>query len=342
MRTENARAEWLSFTMYQALKTFLEKNGLRWEGDPDRCLVMKDEGEILASCALSGNVIKYVAVDGALRQTGWATKLVSMMIEDAFLMGKTHLFLFTTSDKADSFEEIAFRKIAGYKSVALLECGMKNVKSYAETLKKHKAAGVNGAIVMNANPFTLGHRYLIENASKMCDRLHVFMVKEDKSTFPASVRLRLVTEGVKDLTNVVVHKGSEYVLSRATFPGYFIKDAGEISSLQAGLDVDLFARYIAPALDIKKRFVGSEPFDPATHAYNQKMKEILTPKGIEVHEIERLNKDNEAVSASRVRNFLKNGENEKAFLLLPETTRAFLETTQGKEIIERMKIYENQ
>ena len=72
------------------------------------------------------------------------------------------------------------------------------------------------------------------------------------------------------------------------------------------------------------------------------MKEILTPIGIEVHEIERLNKDNEAVSASRVRNFLKNGENEKAFLLLPETTRAFLETTQGKEIIERMKKYENQ
>ena len=337
MRTENARAQWLPFSMFPSLKTFLEKNSLRWEGEPDRCLVMKDEGEILASCAISGNVIKYVAVDGALRQTGWATKLVSMMIEDAFLMGKTHLFLFTSSDKVDSFEEIAFRKIAGYKSVALLECGMKSVKSYAETLKKYRDPGVNGAIVMNANPFTLGHRYLIERACEKVDRLHIFMVKEDKSEFPASVRFSLVAEGVKDLKNVIVHRGSEYVLSHATFPAYFIKDASEISALQAGLDVDLFARHIAPAIDITKRFVGKEPFDAATDAYNQKMKEILTPMNIEVLEIERLMKEDRAVSASRVRSLLKNGETEKAFSLLPETTRAFLKTTQGKEIIERMK-----
>ena len=337
MRTENARAEWLPFSMYPSLKTFLEKNGLRWEGEPERCLAMKDEGEILASCALDGNVIKYVAVDSALRQTGWATKLVSMMIEEAFLMGKTHLFLFTASEKAESFEEIAFRKIASYKSVALLECGMKSVKSYAETLKKYKASGVNGAIVMNANPFTLGHRYLIEQASKRVDRLHVFMVKEDKSAFPAAVRYRLVSNGVADLQNVVVHKGSEYILSSATFPAYFIKDASEIAALQAGLDVDLFARHIAPALGITRRFVGSEPFDPATNAYNRKMKEILTPLGIEVNEIERLSSGFEAVSASRVRSLLKAGETEKAYRLLPEVTRAFLDTHEGKQIIERMK-----
>lgn len=341
MRTENAYAQWLPFAMYPLLKSFLEKNGLRWEGDPDRCLVMKDDEGILASCALMGNVVKYVCVDQSLRQTGWATKLVSQMIEDAFLNGKTHLFLFTGSDKAASFEEIAFRKIAEYESVALLECGMKSVGAYAQTLKKHMHPGTNGAIVMNCNPFTLGHRYLIEQASKMVDRLHVFMVKEDKSAFPAGVRYKLVTAGVKDLENVVVYKGSEYVLSHATFPAYFIKDAGKVSALQAGLDVNLFARHIAPNLNIKKRFVGSEPFDPATNQYNRKMQEILTPLGIEVIETERLSKDGEAVSASRVRKYLTAGENEKAYALLPETTIAFLETDEGKEIIERMKQYEN-
>ncbi|MBQ5770198.1 MAG: [Clostridia bacterium] len=341
MHTENAHAQWLPFAMYPALKAFLEKNGLRWEGNPDRCLVMKDDEGILASCALMGDVVKYVCVDASLRQTGWATKLVSMMIEDAFLNGKTHLFLFTGSDKTASFEEIAFRKIAQYESVALLECGMKSVNAYANTLKKYIHPGTNGAIVMNANPFTLGHRYLIEQASKKVDRLHVFMVREDKSAFPASVRYRLVSEGCKDLENVVVHRGSEYVLSHATFPSYFIKDASAVSALQAGLDVNLFARHIAPALDIRKRFVGSEPFDPATNSYNRKMKEILTPLGIEVIEIERLTGDENAISASRVRKYLVSDEKEKAYALLTETTKAFLETDEGKEIIERMKQYEN-
>jgi len=341
MRTENAYAQWLPFGMYPALKAFLEENGLRWEGDPDRCLVMKDDEGILASCALMGNVVKYVCVDASLRQTGWATKLVSRMIEDAFLNGKTHLFLFTGSDKAASFEEIAFRKIAEYESVALLECGMKSVKAYADTLKKYRHPGVNGAIVMNCNPFTLGHRYLIEQAAKQVDRLHVFMVKEDKSVFPAGVRYTLVSQGVKDIENVVVHRGSEYVLSHATFPSYFIKDAGAVSALQAGLDVTLFARHIAPAVNIKTRFAGSEPFDPATNQYNRKMKEILTPLGIEVVEIERLSGDDAPISASRVRKHLIAGETEKAYALLPETTIAFLETDEGKEIIERMKKYEN-
>lgn len=341
MRMENAHAEWLPFAMYPALKAFLEKNLLRWEGDPDRCLVMKDEDGIMASCALMGNVVKYVCVDQSLRQTGWATKLVSLIIEDAFLNGKTHLFLFTSSDKAASFEEIAFQKIAEYESVALLECGMKNVKAYAESLKKYRHPGSNGAIVMNCNPFTLGHRYLIEKAAGQVDRLHVFMVREDKSAFAASVRYRLVAQGVKDLDNVVVHRGSEYILSHATFPSYFIKEAGRISELQAGLDVSLFARHIAPALEIRKRFVGSEPFDRATEGYNRKMKEILAPLGIQVYEIDRLCLNECAVSASRVRQYLISGKTDEAFALLPECTREFLSTDEGKEIIERMKQYEN-
>ncbi len=342
MRMENAQAEWLPFAMYPALQAFLEKNGLRWEGNPDRCLAVKDENGIMASCAILENVIKYVAVDASLRTGGWATKMVSMMIEDAFSNGKTHLFLFTASDKAAAFEEIAFREIARYQSVALLECGMKSINAYCESIKKHRSSGTNGAIVMNCNPFTLGHRYLIEEAAKQVDRLHVFMVKEDKSAFPSGVRYRLVCDGTSDLKNVVVHRGGEYVLSHATFPSYFIKDASEIGALQAGLDVTLFANHIAPAVNIQKRFAGKEPFDPATEQYNQKMQEICAPLGIGIVEIERLTDGKEAISASRVRKYLANGETEKAYRLLPETTILYLKTAEGLKIIERMKEYENQ
>lgn len=337
MRMENARAEWLPFGMYDALRAFLEKNRLRWEGAPDRCLVIKDEGEIYASCAISGNVIKYVAVDSSMRQTGWATRLVSMMIEDAFMAGRTHLFLFTGADKAASFEEIAFRKICEYQSAALMECGMKSVNSYAAGLEKYRHPGTNGAIVINANPFTLGHRYLIEEAAKRVDRLHLFMVREDKSVFSADVRRRLVAEGVKDLENVCVHRGSEYVLSHATFPSYFIKEAGEAGEIQAGLDVELFKRHIVPALNIRVRFAGSEPLDEATDVYNRKMKEILNKAGVEVVQFERLCRNGEPVSASLVRRLLKEGKTQEAFEMLPEVTKSFLLTDEGKETIERMK-----
>lgn len=337
MRMDDARAEWLSFKLYGDLKIFLEKNSLRWEGAPDRCLAIKDEGRILASAAIQGKVIKYVCVDSSLRETGWATKLVSLLIEDAFGRGNTHLFLFTKRESAPSFEDMAFRLVAAHDGIALLECGMRSIQDYAEKLKKHKSPGTNGAIVMNANPFTLGHRYLIEQAAKQVDRLHVFMVKEDKSAFSSSERYRLVQEGTKDLENVFVHRGSEYILSHVTFPSYFIKEAGTIASRQAGLDVDLFMRHIVPALDIQKRFVGTEPIDEATRNYNQKMKEILKERNVGVVEIDRLSKDQNIVSASLVRKLLAEGETEKAFAYLPQVTREFLNTDEGRNIIERMK-----
>ena len=337
MRTEDARAEWLPFQLFEDLKTFLENNSLRWEGAPDRCLVIRDEGKILASAAIQGKVVKYVSVDSSLRETGWATKLVSEIIEDAFQRGNTHLFLFTKPESAPSFENMAFRPVAAHGSMALLECGMRSVKDYAERLKKHRSPGTNGAIVMNANPFTLGHRYLIETAAKQVDRLHVFMVKEDKSAFSSDVRYRLVAQGTKDLNNVLVHRGSEYILSHVTFPSYFIKKADDIASQQAGLDVEVFMRHIVPALDIKVRFVGNEPLDAATNNYNLKMKEILSRGQISVVEIDRLSRDEKIISASMVRKLLIAGQTDEAFTYLPEVTQKFLNSEEGRNIIERMK-----
>lgn len=46
--------------------------------------------------------------------------------------------------------------------------------------------------MMNANPFTNGHRYLIQQAAAQCDWLHLFLVKEDSSRFPYEDRLDLV------------------------------------------------------------------------------------------------------------------------------------------------------
>jgi len=336
MLNENVRGEWLPFGLYGQLESFLIKNGLRWEGAPERCAVVKDEERIYASAAIDANVIKYVAVDAGFRQTGWAAMLVSMLIEDAYMRGRTHLFLFTKSENAASFSGMGFSEISEYMGVSLLECGMGDVKSFARKLEKHAVPGVNGAIVMNANPFTLGHRYLIETAANKVDRLHVFMVREEKSVFPFESRYGILRKSVSDLENVVVHKGGEYILSHVTFPSYFMKASGEHSAWQAGLDVELFRKHIAPSVHAAVRFAGDEPFDPATGAYNEKMLEILPAHGIRVEILPRFEIGGEAVSASRVREYLKKGETEKAYALLPEATKEFLETDEGKKIIGRL------
>ena len=63
---------------------------------------------------------------------------------------------------------------------------------------------------MNCNPFTLGHRYLIEQASEKVDHLYVFVVEEDKSFFPFSDRIGLVKKGTADLKNITVKPSGKY------------------------------------------------------------------------------------------------------------------------------------
>ena len=107
----------------------------------------------------------------------------------------------------------------------------------------------------------------------------------------------MLKAGTAHLTNCHVEHTDEYLVSRETFPAYFIRDEEHADKVKADLDVELFRTRIAPALHIKKRFVGEEPFSPTTCAYNRRMKELLPESGIELIEIPRLL----SISASRVR-----------------------------------------
>lgn len=181
-----------------------------------------------------------------------------------------------------------------------------------------------GAVVMNCNPFTLGHRYLIEKALEQCDYLVIFTVQEDQSDFPFEDRLRMIDEGVADLKNVVVVPSGRFVLSSLTFSEYFNKSEMQDRMVDTSLDVTVFAREIAPCLDIKKRFVGEEPFDRITRQYNETMRKILSEYGIELVEIPRLETDGGAISASRVRALLKEGSLDAIRPLVPESTFQYL------------------
>ena len=177
-----------------------------------------------------------------------------------------------------------------------------------------------GVVVMNCNPFTLGHRYLIEQAAKQVERLFVMVVREDCSLFAYAERKAMVEQGVAHLKNVTVIDGSEYAISQATFPTYFLKRLDDAADTQMLLDLDLFRRHIAPALGTTVRFVGTEPTDRLTRRYNQLMHEVLA----DVREIVRLEKEGNAVSASRVRKAMEQGDMSTIRQLVPPTTLPYI------------------
>jgi hypothetical protein len=191
--------------------------------------------------------------------------------------------------------------------------------------KKFTDAGDIGAVVMNCNPFTNGHKYLIEYASSQVKTLFLFLLQEDKSFFPFADRFILAVKGTKHLGNVIVIPSGKFIISSATFRDYFNKEINQDIAIDASLDLDVFGKFIGPALGIKKRFVGREPFCQITNQYNEQMKKLLPQHGINVFEIERKTSDNGlAISASYVRKLLKEKNFEGIKSITPPSTYEYL------------------
>ena len=184
------------------------------------------------------------------------------------------------------------------------------VKKYIDKIKATRILPVNatiGSIVMNCNPFTLGHKHLVEYAAKQVDYLYIFVVEEDLSAIPFVDRLFLVHENTKHLSNVIVVPSGDFIISQTTFANYFSKETTQHKA-NAEEDVRIFGELIAPQLNITKRFVGQEPFDRVTSEYNSLMKSILPEFNVELIEIPRycLNDDlnGNAINATSVRKAL--------------------------------------
>lgn len=343
----------------QRIEAFLKRNGLRFDDMHYYAVITDDDGEMIAGGGLKGNVIKCVAVDDAHKGEAIANTLISHLIAHANEEGHSNVMLFTKPKNRQLFESLSFRLLAEAPEAVLMETGIGGINNMVEQLKKIKEEGevckennqgckkeektnlnittpqhlnpstpqplttttpLRGVVVMNCNPFTLGHRYLIEQAAKQVERLFVMVVREDCSLFAYAERKAMVEQGVTHLENVTVIDGSEYAISQATFPTYFLKRLDDAADTQMLLDLDLFRRHIAPALGATVRFVGTEPTDRLTRRYNQLMHEVLA----DVRETVRLEKDGNAVSASRVRKATEQGDMSTIRQLVPPTTLPYI------------------
>ena len=357
------------------VEAFLRENGLRMEELDHYYACTSPDGSILAGAGIKADIIKCVAVAPSARSEGFMLPLLSRVVSDAAAKGVLNLKVFTKPENREIFESIGFKVLASAPKAILMENG-RGLEKYCEYLSGicHASGSVFhcqrkpdarkcGVIVMNANPFTLGHKYLIDKALEQVNHLFVIPVKEDASAFPYSERLAMIRAAsalpcpknqfssanaspAHADSRITVLEGSDYCISAATFPTYFLKDLSDAAETQMILDIDLFERHIMPALGATVRFVGSEPLDPLTARYNALMHNAVViprltmPAPAVMPDSDRASAQPcpknqfssanaspahaDAVSASRVRAAIEAGDYASAAALCPVTTHPYL------------------
>lgn len=307
------------------VEEFLSGCGLRLDAVDYYAVVTRiDDDRILAGGGLSGNVIKCVAVSDEQRGTGMMQSLISHLLSTAREHGHEQVRVFTKPGNQSIFESLGFKLIATAPQAIFMENALRGIGEYCKYLSDLRRPGKNGMIVMNANPFTLGHLALVEYGASLVHTLYVIVVREDCSHFSYRARMAMIKAGTRHLRNVVVCEGSDYAISATTFPTYFLKQLSDASDTQIMLDLDICCRHLAPALGATMRIVGSEPTDALTARYVELMQSKLPLHGIEVTVLDRVTQEGAVVSASSVRKCLQEGDFRNASRMVPETTVPYL------------------
>lgn len=320
----------------------LQQKGITRDGNLDYIAAMLDEeGNVIATGSCFGQTLRCFAVSTEHQGEGLLNQIISHLMEYQLSRGNSHLFLYTKVKTAKFFENLGFYEIARVEgTLVFMENRRSGFPGYLKNLEKTARPGLSAAIVMNANPFTLGHQYLVETAAAQCDTLHLFVLSEDASLVPFSVRKELVRLGTEHLKNVVLHDSGPYMISNATFPSYFLKDAAAVIQGHAKLDLAVFAR-IAQALGVTVRYVGEEPNSQVTGIYNSIMEQSLPKYGITCRVIPRKASEGKAISASTVRKALQAGDWETLKTLVPQTTLDYFTSPQAEPVLEVIRKADN-
>ena len=307
----------------EELKDFLARMDLTYAPGIEHTALIRDgEGEIAATASLEGNVIKCVAVDPAGQGQGLTAPLLTALRQKAMEEGRRRLFLYTKPANRTQFAGMGFYEVARTDQALLMEDKRRGFETWADAVRDLRAAGTIGAAVMNCNPMTRGHLYLIEQAAARCSFLYLFIVSEDRSEVPAEARRSIVETAVAGMENVAVAGSGQYLISSATFPDYFLKDKSRAGEVWTDMDIAVFLR-LAERLGITRRFVGSEPFCPVTGAYNRAMAQALPPRGVELIELPRLEREGTAISATAVRELVRAGRWQEMEPFVPPATLAW-------------------
>ena len=307
--------------------------------------IFDDDGQMIATGSIFENTLRCMAVSSDHQGEGLMADIVAHLVQAQLERGNTHLFLYTKCDSAKFFGPCGFYEIARVDGrLVFMENRRDGFDRYVKDLTAQLPAGSletpGAALVMNCNPFTNGHAYLLEQAAKQYARVLLFVLSEDKSLVPFKDRFAMVKAAAAKYDNVTVVTSGSYMISSATFPSYFLKDDALVTRTHADLDATLFTR-IAKALNLTCRFVGEEPFSAATSSYNEALASVLPQHGIDLRVIPRKEESGTPISASHVRQLIHDGRIEEIRPLVPETTYAYLTGDAGKNAVARIKACNN-
>jgi [citrate (pro-3S)-lyase] ligase len=307
------------------LKEFLVSMNLDYTDSIDYSVLYTIDDEIVATGSLSSNILVDFAIRNDMQGENLSIKIITALLYKANERGLKTLFIFTKPINIKYFLPSGFYELVKTDEVVLLSNDKNIITNYTEKIKNlvgNIASKTIGAIVMKADPFTLGHKYLVETASQNCDVLLVFVVEEGDTYYDFDMRFKLVRKGVEEYSNTFVFGTSFLMVSPLTFPSYFYKGKTERQKAISNIDLDLkiFTSKIATALNITKRFIGTEPYSEVTNIYNERMKELLPVDGVEVFEIMRKMNDEEYISATKVRKCFEEGNLDSIKNIVPITT----------------------
>ncbi len=317
-------------------RRLIEANGFSFEHNYDVFFGMFEAGELIATAARERNIFKMICIREDYRGGHCLGELITALINSCAYTDLENYFVFTAPERMASFEQLNFNPLVTGPEVCLLEYG-NGLERYLEKHRGLVREGNNGAVVMNCNPFTNGHLYLIEQAAAQVDHLYVFVVREDRSTFPFRVRERLVREGTQHLGNLSILDTSDYAISHVTFPAYFLKEEDNAQLLQMRTDLTLFAKKIAPFFHITRRFIGTEPDCRTTRRYCEMMYQVLGEHRIATVQIIRKQHAGRPISAFRVREVFKQGTLSSLPDLVPASTLEYLQSEQIKSPLIGLK-----
>lgn len=325
------------------MDVLLQQEGLQRDSNLDySCGMFDDEMHLIATGSCFGNTLRCLAVTSLHQGEGLMNQIITHLMEVQISRGNTHLFLYTKCSSAKFFHDLGFYEIARIEGQLVF---MENRKDgFSRYLNKigadHKWGTKIAAIVMNANPFTLGHLYLVEKALAKSDVLHLFIVSEDSSLVPFKIRKRLIIEGTAHLNGILYHDSGPYIISNATFPSYFQKDISAVIESHARLDLAIFIK-IAKSIGITQRYVGEEPYSHVTGIYNQIMSAELPRAGIDCTVVPRLQQNGITVSASTVRQAIKENNIKLLHTLVPDSTFQYFLSEEATPVTNKIRAANN-
>lgn len=319
-----------NFTL-KKLKSFLNNNDLSYDDKISFSIIILDSlNNIIATGSLNNNIIKCVAIDNNHRNENLTSTIITHLLKEAINQGNRKLFLFTKISNEKIFNQLGFYTIEKTDKILLMENTKFGFTNYInEIISDNKNYNIKdnskiGCIIANCNPFTNGHLYLMSEAAKQCDYLHVFILSGNNHYFSEEDRYQLVQKGLVGIDNIIIHKAKEYILSPLVFPTYFLKDELQTSSINCELDIRIFLNKIVPALNISQRFVGTEPKDLVTNSYNNELIKNLKNTNVKLNIINRKEIGGNVISASTVRALIDDKKLKEIKKYVPNSTYEFI------------------